>query len=224
MRTICVLSRKGGTGKTTVSTNLALAGYLREQKVLLADVDPQRSARYVLRGRQTPGPAVEATAGGKLFAMKSAASLHEVDLFLIDTPAGLDDTVIQSIRVADFCLVVTRPNYLDVAEALTSTNILRQLNKPALIVINQAPASREGREAPATTKAREALRFVRYPVANTVICSRSAFVSTSSTGQSVEEDDPRSLAAQEVAALWDEVAIAADLNCASPAAPRSKVA
>ncbi len=209
MRTICVLSRKGGTGKTTVSTSLALAGHLRGRAVMLADVDPQHSSHYALGSRRSPGPRVEATCGGKLFAMKSAAELRNTDLFLIDTPAGLDASIYQSIAIADLCLVVTRPNYLDLAAALATTNVLRQLSRPALIVINQAPATREGRESSVTAKAREALRFVKYPVADAVLCARFAYARAVSMGLSVEEADPKSLAAQEVRALWDEVETAA---------------
>ena len=209
MRTICILSRKGGTGKTTVSTSLTLAGHLRGRKVMLADVDPQHSSHYALSSRRSPGPRVEATCGGKLFAMKTVAELQDHDLFLIDTPAGLDAPIYQSIQIADLCLVVTRPNYLDLAAALATTNLLRQLSKPALIVINQAPATREGRESSATAKAREALRFVKYPVADAAPCSRFAYARAVSIGQSVEETEPRSPAAHEVRALWDEVAAAA---------------
>ena len=209
MRTICVLSRKGGTGKTTVSTSMALAGHLRGRKVMLADVDPQHSSHYALSSRRFPGPRIEATSGGKLFALKTAAELRDTDLLLIDTPAGLDAPVYQSIQVADLCLVVTRPNYLDLAAALATTDVLRQLNKPALIVINQAPANREGRESSTTVKAREALRFVKYPVADAVLCSRFAYAQAVAVGQSVEETDPKSLAAQEVRTLWDEVSTTA---------------
>lgn len=185
---------------------MGLAAYLRGHKVLLADVDPQHSTHYSLSARTVPGPKVEATSGGKLFALQALACLNNVELFLIDTPAGLDASVYQSVQIADFCLVVTRPNYLDLAAALATTNVLRQLSKKALIVLNQAPAFREGREAIATSKAREALRFVKYPVAETVLSSRFAYSQATSKGQSVEETEPRGAAAQEVRALWDEVA------------------
>ena len=206
MRTICVLSRKGGTGKTTVSTSLALAAHLRGQKVLLADVDPQHSSYASLSTRQAPGPLIEATSGGKLFPLKTAAELNYTDLMLIDCPAGLEASVYQAIQIADLCLVVTRPNYLDLASALDAINVLRQLSKPALIIINQAPATREGQEANATVKAREALRFVKYPVAESALCSRVAFTRATASGRNAEETEPKSAAALEVAALWSEVA------------------
>ena len=205
MRTICVLSRKGGTGKTTVSTSLALAGHLRGQRVLLADIDPQHSSYASLSTRQAPGPLIEATSGGKLFQLKTVAELDYTDLMLVDCPAGLEASVYQAIQIADVCLVVTRPNYLDLASALDAINVLRQLSKPALIIINQAPATREGQEASATLKAREALRFVKYPVAEAALCYRIAFTRATASGQSVEETEPKSAAALEVEALWAEV-------------------
>ncbi len=205
MRTVCVLSRKGGTGKTTVSTSLALAGHLRGQKVLLADIDPQHSSYASLSVRDGSGPAVESTAGGKLFHLKTAAELNYTDLMLIDCPAGLDASVYQAIHVADLCLVVTRPNYLDLASALQAIVVLRQLRKPALIILNQAPGTREGQEASATVKAREALRFVKYPVAETALCSRVAYSRATASGRTAEESEPRSAAAHELSALWSEV-------------------
>lgn len=215
MRTICVLSRKGGTGKTTLSTSLAIAAHLRGQKVVLADVDPQHSSRASLAMRQGPGPTIEATSGGKLFAMQGAAMLRDVDSFFIDTPAGLEASVYQSIQIADYCLVVTRPNYLDLAAALDTINVIRQLNKPAVILINQAPATREGREASVTVKAREALRFVKYPVADAALCSRFAYARATATGQNVEETEPQSAAAMEVRVLWEQVSAIAGLGVRS---------
>ena len=48
MRTIAVIALKGGSGKTTLATHLALAAHLRGQDVLVADTDPQASAKDVV--------------------------------------------------------------------------------------------------------------------------------------------------------------------------------
>ena len=45
MKVIAVLNQKGGAGKTTVATNLSRAIQLLGHTVLLADSDPQGSAR-----------------------------------------------------------------------------------------------------------------------------------------------------------------------------------
>ena len=56
MRTIAVIGRKGGSGKTTIAVHLAVGLHLRGRRTVVADIDPQRSALEVLRARQDDGP------------------------------------------------------------------------------------------------------------------------------------------------------------------------
>ncbi len=44
MKTLAILSRKGGTGKTTLATNLAVAAEIAGHTTVLLDLDPQSSA------------------------------------------------------------------------------------------------------------------------------------------------------------------------------------
>ena len=50
MRTVAVVSRKGGVGKSTISVHLAACAALHKQRALLVVVDPQPSA-YGWRSR-----------------------------------------------------------------------------------------------------------------------------------------------------------------------------
>jgi chromosome partitioning protein len=202
MRTIAVIARKGGSGKTTLAVHLAIAAHLRGRKVLLADADAQRSALEVLRGRQGPGPEVVETAGSKLFALQLSAVRNDVDTMIIDTPAVLEDELGHSIVVSDLSLLVIRPTFLDIAAALRTAEVIRRLRKPGLIVLNQAPVPREGVEPPAVKRAIEALRLMRLPVAPLILRARSNYQSVLETGRSVEEMDAANPAAREVAALW----------------------
>ena len=68
MRTIAVIALKGGSGKTTIATHLALAAHLRGLDTLVVDVDPQRTAEYVLSARAAPGPTCIAATGAKLMS------------------------------------------------------------------------------------------------------------------------------------------------------------
>jgi len=45
MKIISLMNEKGGTGKTTLATNLATALHREGKKVILVDADPQGSAR-----------------------------------------------------------------------------------------------------------------------------------------------------------------------------------
>jgi chromosome partitioning protein len=202
MRTIAVIARKGGSGKTTLAVHLALAAHLRGRKVLIADADAQRSALEVLRGRQGPGPEVVETAGSKLFALQLSAVRNEYDTMIIDTPAVLEDELSHSIVVSDLSLLVIRPTFLDIAAALRTAEVIRRLRKPGLIVLNQAPVPREGVEPPAVKRAIEALRLMRLPVAPLILRSRANYQSVLESGRSVEELDAANPAAREMAALW----------------------
>ena len=55
MRTVAVVGRKGGSGKTTLAVHLAMGFVLRGRTTILADADPQRSAIEVFKGRSEAG-------------------------------------------------------------------------------------------------------------------------------------------------------------------------
>ena len=56
MRTIMVMNSKGGSGKSTVATNLASYFATKDKKVVLLDFDPQGSSMAWLAARP-PGRA-----------------------------------------------------------------------------------------------------------------------------------------------------------------------
>jgi chromosome partitioning protein len=205
MRTIAVIARKGGSGKTTVAAHLALAAHLRGRETLVADTDAQRSATQVLKGRKNAGPAWAETSGAKLFALQLASQRAGTDLMVIDTPAVAEEEIGSAIVVADLSLLVIRPTFLDLAAALQTAEIIRRLRKPALIVLNQAPVQRAGVEPPAVKKALEALLLMRLPVIPTILRARAAYQTALETGRSVEELEPPTEAASEVAELWSFV-------------------
>lgn len=216
MRTIAVIARKGGSGKTTIATHLALAAHLRGYRTLVADTDPQRSAIEVLKGRRDEGPESAETTGPKLFALQVGAVRSGVDAMVIDTAAGAEEDLGHAIVLADLCLMVLRPTFLDMAAAMQTVEIVRRLHKPTMIVVNQAPPSREGIEPPPVRKALQALRLMRLPVVPTVIRSRAAYQSALETGRSVEELSVDAAAAQEMGEFWDFIARFAFERRASP--------
>jgi chromosome partitioning protein len=205
MRTIAVIARKGGSGKTTVAVHMAIAAHLRGRQTLLADSDPQRSSSTVLRGRAGCGPAFCETSGLELLRVQAGAVRAGVEALVVDTPAGAEDELAHAIVLADLSLLVIRPTFLDFAAALRTAEVLRRLRKPGLIVLNQAPVSRAGAEPPLVKKAQEALRIMRLPVAPIILRARAAYQTALETGCSVEELGAAAPAALEVADLWTYV-------------------
>lgn len=201
MFTIALVARKGGSGKTTIGIHLALAAFLRGLYTLVADVDPQRSAIEALRVRQSLGPERTGVASAKLYDLQMSAVRQGTDVMIIDTPAGVAEESANAIVLADLCVLVVRPTFLDLAAAIESVAMIRRLKKPVLIVVNQAPPTRDGVEPPAVRRALRGLAVLKQPVAPTIIRSRLAYQRALETGRSAEETGDRA-AMQEIAELW----------------------
>ncbi|HEY1427849.1 MAG TPA: AAA family ATPase [Caulobacteraceae bacterium] len=201
MQTIAVIALKGGSGKTTVATHLAIAAYLRRQDVLVADIDRQRSAYNILDTREADGPACVIATGATLLAAQFAAVGLKKQLMVIDTPAGLVEEVSEAVVLADLVVLVVRPTLLDLSGLAPSLSLVRKMGKPALVVVNQAPTPREGTESPLVRRALKALDYMCAPVAPSILRMRTVFQTALETGRSAEEmADPA--AAAEIAALW----------------------
>jgi len=201
MFTIALVARKGGSGKTTLGVHLALAAYLRGLYTLLADVDPQRSAIEALRPRQALGPERMSVTAAKLYDLQMSAVRQGVDVMIVDTPAGVAEDSANAVVLADLCVLVVRPTYLDLAAAIESVAMIRRLKKPVLIVVNQAPPTRDGVEPPSVRRALRALAVLGQPIAPTIIRSRLVYQSALETGRSAEEAD-QPAAGREIAELW----------------------
>lgn len=120
MITILVINSKGGSGKTTLTTNLA--SYYASRKILTAimDYDPQGSSIQWLRVR--PDDAVKIH-GANAAPPKGAAplrSLHawvpvETEVMIIDAPAGAKGLLLQElVRKADFIVIPVAPSAIDI--------------------------------------------------------------------------------------------------------------
>ncbi len=202
MRTIAIVARKGGSGKTTVAINLAVAAHRRGLKTLLADSDPQRSLIDVLKGRRHTGPAIVETSARGLFALQMSSLRAGVEALIIDTPAGNEEELAHAIVLADLSVLVIRPTLLDFAALIRTLKVIRHLRKRAMVVLNQAPPRRAGVEPPAVRNAHEALRLLHLPVGPAILRSRAAYQSALERGCSGEEQTRDAAAAQEINDLW----------------------
>jgi chromosome partitioning protein len=108
VQTILVANPKGGSGKTTLATNVAgwLAG--KRQRVALVDADPQHSSTQWLARRPAGFPAVIGAIDGK------ARDDVGLNWRIVDSAAGLHgDELKSAVQSADVMLVPVSPSLFD---------------------------------------------------------------------------------------------------------------
>lgn len=113
MKIISVLNEKGGTGKSTVATNLATALHRQGQRVVLLDCDPQGTARD-WRDASPEGADLPPVLGVDRPQML-ASSLNglNAEIAIIDSPAKAESMSAAIVRVSHVALLVIQPSGAD---------------------------------------------------------------------------------------------------------------
>ncbi|MCA6274974.1 AAA family ATPase [Phenylobacterium sp.] len=205
MKTLAILSRKGGAGKTTLALHLAVQAVAGGRRVALVDMDPQRSAADWWRSREADAPELVEVEPGQLGAVVAAAEDAGVDLVVIDTRPSAEADALEAAQLADLALIVCRPTVLDLRAVAATVETVQLSGTPGLVVVNQAPPARGIAEAAITREAVEALRGYGLPLAQTIIHARASFHAALIDGRAVLELEPEGKAAHEIRALWAEL-------------------
>ena len=92
MKTVAVISRKGGAGKTTIALHLAVAAEALGIGTAIFDLDPQASAALWSDHRGEPIPAVVPAQAPRLAGLLKQAQAQDADLVILDTPPHTDGT------------------------------------------------------------------------------------------------------------------------------------
>ena len=131
MRVWSLVSQKGGSGKTTLAINLAIAAQLKGDAVSIIDLDPQRSAEQwaEMRENRTSNeePTVVHGTPTSLDAMLASARQTSTDLVLIDTPPAVDRSMIYAAAAADLVIVPTRADVFDEFSLIETLDYLKRI-------------------------------------------------------------------------------------------------
>lgn len=197
MKVLSIVSQKGGVGKTTLATALAVEAARDGKSVVVFDLDPQASASFWSDTRQGDDIAITALPSSRLAHMLQAAKDGGCDLAIIDPPPMAKDIAYEATQSADFVLVPTRPAVLDVMAMSKTLNLVRHFDKPFAVVLNFCPP--QGREINDALEVIDQLGATLCPVR---VGLRVAFSRAQQTGQAAQEIDPEGKAAGEIEKLY----------------------
>lgn len=204
MKTLALLARKGGAGKTTMAVHLAVAAVQAGRRVVLVDADPQRSAADWWRTRASDEPELVECDASKVGDVVSAARKDGVDLVVVDTRPSVEADTALVAKLADLVLIPSRPSFPDLRAIGATVEVLRAVRRPAWIVLNAVPPGRGIAEASLTTETRSALQAYRpVQVCPVALGQRAAFSYALIDGRAVTEFDPDGRAAAELRALYN---------------------
>ena len=200
MRTLVIASQKGGVGKTTLAGHLGVVAELSGAgPVALIDCDPQGSLASWWNERAAEAPLFASVSIANLANHLQALGQAGVKLAIIDTPPAVTDMIRAVLQVADLVIIPTRPSPHDLRAVGSTVELVERAGKKMIFVINGAAARAKiaGEAAVALSQ--------HGTVAPVTIYQRTDFASSMIDGRTVQELDPKSRSAEEIAALWKYV-------------------
>ncbi len=194
-------SLKGGSGKSTVTFNLAVWLEMAEAEVVVVDADPQATLSDVAEVRLEEG--FEPFLTLKDISTLSRKKLKGYDEVLIDVGTSDIESMKQALSIADRVVIPVPPSQADIWSTQRFLQFLDDAldgKRPELLAfINRADthhAIRESDEAAAALVALPGIKFIKYR-----LCQRTVFRRSFSEGLAVYELDPRGKGAKEFYAL-----------------------
>jgi chromosome partitioning protein len=194
---VAVLGEKGGTGKTTLATNLAGMRASEGRDVLLLDADRQGSASYWAEKRSHQRPQLQAVQSVQKFGEGLMRTVQDMaqryhDL-VIDAGAGDTREVESALRVTERAIIPVQPAGLDVWTLGLMDDCVggaKAVNPDlvAYVVLNRTSPNPKDRDA---ADAREAIEGCQHlALAAGVICDRVAIKRAAPAGLTVLEYKP----------------------------------
>jgi chromosome partitioning protein len=198
MRTVAVISQKGGAGKTTLALHIAVAAEQAGYSTVLLDMDPQGTAEAWSEWRKEAPPVVIPAKTATLTRTLEKAAAHGGDLVIIDTPPLAEAEARAAAKIADLVLVPCRPNAFDIHSIRTTTDLTHFAAKPAFAVFNAGPVA----AARLYAETAELVTEIGLRVVPARLSERAAFRHATGSGQVAQEIEPEGKAAAEITTLW----------------------
>jgi len=198
-------NQKGGTGKTTLSANLAVLWSNSQYKVAVIDGDNQKSlsnwieARKKYYGEKDIGFVVHPY-NSHSFGEDIKNIKRKYNFIIVDSPPSITYDTIQIIKNADKVFVPVQPSPIDLMATIPFLNLTKQERKKAIVVLNRVMPRVRLTEAMILR-----LRYAGARIARSRISSKIIYAETFSAGRGVVDISVNSDSSKEIIKLGNEI-------------------
>jgi chromosome partitioning protein len=196
MKAITFVTQKGGSGKSTLCINLAVAAQEAGRSVCILEMDRQATVSDWAEHRTSESPEVAQVDATQLDEVMRNLRGSAYDYVFIDTPGVDSPGTLSAIRAADLCIIPCRPTPADLRAFKPTLAAVYRLEKRFAFVLNQTP--------PRSYRIRDAADGLAVlgilPDVN--IVARNDHQDAIGMGQGVTEFNPTGQAAGEIRRLW----------------------
>jgi chromosome partitioning protein len=197
-KVIAVAQQKGGSGKTMLAAQFAVA-LAAGASVAVLDIDPQASLTLWGKLRANAPKAEQkitvATISGWRLANEVEKLRASHDYVIIDTPPVIDSDARRAIRGADLVLIPLNPSPPDLWAAEGTLKLVAEEKRRAALMFNRAPAASKLRKRLEVEIAARGLKLLDVALAN-----RAGYANAFADGLGVTEAGPTTQAADEIRA------------------------
>lgn len=124
MKIIAVINEKGGSGKSTIATNLATLLHRKGKRVVLVDADPQGTARD-WRAASPEGANLPPVVALDRPQMVASISTLAADYVVIDGPAKAEAMAAAIVRIAHVALILIQPSGADLWASAATVKLIK---------------------------------------------------------------------------------------------------
>lgn len=199
MKVIVFAATKGGTGKTSLSYNVALMAAIKHQ-VFMTDLDPQETLTKIAARRHdaiNPRLITDVQSVSNSVRLLESAGYGR-DFLFVDTPNSLNPQVADALETADLVVLPTQPSLADLeAQEAVAARIQRlEIANRTLFVLNRT-------NNPSDTK--KALEFLKPLTTNQILTvgDRADYRRALETGSAAWDVSKNRDIKTEIKKLWD---------------------
>ena len=204
-KVITFSNQKGGSGKSTLSANLAVLWSNSGYKVAVIDADPQKSLTYWLSERKKYYGDDDIGVNFYNFDIRNLTEevkkiKRKYDFIIIDSPPAITFETLQIIKASNGVFVPVQPSPLDLMATLPFLQIAREEKKKPLIILNRVMP-----RAKLTDAMILRLRYSGAKIARSRISSKVIFAESFAVGRGVIDINVTSDAAKEIINVGNEI-------------------